>query len=116
MRRRIDTYLVQLTVEELIEILKDKFPILTSDPAKLQPRPLENPDPEKTEGPTFSGRVLYGIKGIEDYFHVAHKTAWQWKDTWLAPAIKQRGKKIMVDLDYALILFSRKKAKKTNKH
>jgi hypothetical protein len=92
-----DTFLVQLTVGDLIEILKEAFPILEqkSKPAEKQP---ENVHP-------LNGRLVYGIRGIQELFNVSHKTACEWKSTWLAPAVRQCGRKIVTDADYALKLF-----------
>ena len=100
MKRDYDTYLVHLTVGDLIEILKDKFPALTSpDKGTI--------DPQSSDEPTFTGRLVYGIKGIEDIFHVSHKTAQEWKNTWLAPAVRQSGRKIVTDVSYAFKLFDK---------
>lgn len=98
MRTDNDTYLVHLTVGDLIEIIKEKFPALTS-PDK------GTTDPQTSGEPTFTGRLVYGIKGIEDIFHVSHKTAQTWKNTWLAPAVKQNGRKIVTDVEYAFKLY-----------
>ena len=53
-------------------------------------------------------RYVYGIVGIERALGVSHKTAQKLKDGILAPAVKQRGRKIVTDLDYALQLFDEK--------
>lgn len=50
-------------------------------------------------------RLVYGIKGIEELFNCCHLTAQRYKKTFLAPAIKQRGRKIIVDAEYAIELF-----------
>lgn len=102
-----NTFVVQLTVGQLTEILKNKFPILSQTiPNSEVMKEIPKGKPEK-DGPTFSGRILYGIAGIEDFFGVSHKTAWGWKEGWMKPAVKQRGRKIMVDADYAMILFEK---------
>ena len=59
--------------------------------------------------PTFTGRLVYGIKGIADLFDVCNKTASEWKKSWLKPAIKQEGRKIMTDVEYALKLYGQKR-------
>ena len=93
-----DTFIVQLTVGELIEIIREAFPV------------LQNPEEEasQVDGPNYSGRLVYGLRGIQDLFHVSHKTAQSWKDTWLAPAVRQYGRKIVTDADYAFRLFDRR--------
>jgi len=65
-------------------------------------------DPDATAGKRF----VYGITGIERALGVSHKTAQRLKDGILAPAVKQRGRKIITDLDLALQLFDEKKGGK----
>lgn len=100
------TYILHLTVEEFIEVLKDNIPQLES----ATPAGAAN-QPAQSEGPTFTGRIIYGIIGIERFFGVSHKTASEWKKTWLKPAIKQEGRKIMMDAEYALKLYGQKHPK-----
>ena len=97
MRKDNDTFIVQLTVGELIEILKEAFPILEQNPTLVEKKP-DNDLP-------FNGRLVYGLRGIQELFNVSHKTAYEWKSTWLAPAVRQCGRKIVTDADYALKLF-----------
>lgn len=100
MRKDNDTFIVQLTVGELIEILKEAFPILEQNLEQAEKKP-ENVHP-------FNGRLVYGIRGIQELFNVSHKTACEWKSTWLAPAVKQCGRKIVIDADYAMKLFGKR--------
>jgi len=58
-----------------------------------------------------TGRLVYGLHGIENLFGVSHKTAQLYKDTFLAPAVKQNGRKIVVDADYAMELFNERRSK-----
>ena len=91
------TYILHLTVEEFVEVLKDNIPQLgTATPAT---------ETQEEDGPTFKGRIIYGVIGIERFFNVSHKTACEWKKGWLKPAIKQEGRKIMMDAEYALKLY-----------
>lgn len=106
-----DTFVVQLTVGQLVSCLKKSFPML-----------MEKPKAEKAEaevqgdGPTFAGRLAYVIIGIERVFGVSHKTAQQWKDTWMKPAIRQCGRKIVTDVAYAMkLLEDQEKTKKLGK-
>lgn len=64
-----------------------------------------NPESQEEDGPTFKGRIVYGVIGIERFFNVSHKTACEWKKGWLKPAIKQEGRKVMMDAEYALKLY-----------
>ena len=86
--------LVQLTVSDLVGILKKEFPMLVGEDSKSEQK---NERQSPIEAPTFTGRLLYGIHGIETFFNVSHKTAHQWKESWLKPAVKQNGRKIIVD-------------------
>ncbi len=107
MKTNEDTMLVQLTVGELVELLKEEFPILSQKETKSEEK-VALPG----EGPTFAGRLVYGIHGIRGLFGVSHKTAHEWKKTWLQPAVKQYGRKIIVDADYALKLFGQMESEK----
>lgn len=51
-------------------------------------------------------RFVYGLKGIQNLFGVCHLTAQRYKDGFLAPACKQNGRKIVVDVDLAIELFN----------
>ena len=55
---------------------------------------------------------LFGIKGIEDFFHVSHKTAQEYKNTFLQPAVNQNGRIIVTDAELALQLFKENEAQK----
>jgi len=58
-----------------------------------------------------SGNLVYGIRGIEKLFNVSHKTAQDYKNTFLKPAVMQCGRKIVVDADLALKLFNERREK-----
>ncbi len=67
-----------------------------SEPKKEQPQ----------EQPQQQGkRLVYGLAGIQQLFNVSHVTAQRYKDSFLAPAISQQGRKIVVDADEAIRLF-----------
>lgn len=57
-------------------------------------------------------RYVYGLRGIRELFNCAHSTAQEYKNTFLKPAIKQRGRKIQVDADLAIKLFDEYKNQK----
>ena len=65
--------------------------------------PLRKPESGATK------RYVYGIKGIEELFGCSHATAQHYKDTVIADAVTQNGRKIIVDADYAVELFGRRK-------
>lgn len=56
-----------------------------------------------------SDNLVYGIRGIEKLFNVSHKTAQDYKNTFLKPAVMQCGRKIVVDADLALKLFNERR-------
>lgn len=49
--------------------------------------------------------VVYGLKGIMELFNVSKSTAWVYKNTFLADACVQKGRKILVDTKKALELY-----------
>lgn len=51
-------------------------------------------------------RYVYGLRGIRDLFNVSHPTAQKYKNTFLAPAIMQRGRKIIIDVAKAMELYN----------
>lgn len=58
------------------------------------------------EQPDSARRFVYGLRGICELFNVSHVTAQRYKNTFLAPAVMQRGKKIVVDVAKALDLYN----------
>lgn len=62
---------------------------------------------EHFEAPQQEDReYVHGLRGIQRLFDVSHKTAQRYKDTFLAPAITQNGRKILVDKKLALELWA----------
>ena len=60
-----------------------------------------------------SGRsYVYGLKGIQELFHVSHTTAQIYKDGILKDAVYQSGRKIVVDVEKAIALFNARKEEK----
>lgn len=62
----------------------------------------ENPGKEAAQ----AKRYVYGLSGIRQLFNVSHVTAQRYKDSFLSPAVIQRGRKIVVDAELAMKLFS----------
>ena len=83
------TPLAMLTVGQFKEVI-----------ASAMPKQEEQPKPETT--PNY----IYGLVGIRQMFGVSHATAQKLKDTILAPAVKQCGRKIVVDARMAMELFA----------
>lgn len=55
------------------------------------------------ESPT---EYRYGLRAIRDMFGVCHATAQQYKNTFLRPAIEQRGRKIRINVPLAQKLYN----------
>ena len=85
--------IVTLTVAELRQLIEDSI------------------KDEKKESPDKMRYTVKGIKGIEDLLGVSHKTAQHYKNTFLKPAVFQRGRKIVTDAEMALKLFHDHKKK-----
>lgn len=51
----------------------------------------------------------YGLRSIREMFGVCHATAQSYKDTFLKPAIEQRGRKIRVNVALAQQLYDEHK-------
>ena len=56
---------------------------------------------------------VFGLKGIADLFGCSKTTAFEYKQTFLAPAVKQVGQKIVTDVKEAKRLFAQRAAKKS---
>lgn len=78
--------LYSLTVGQYVEMMKTALGKLSAPPSK----PKE---------------YIYGLRGIMFLFGVSHKTAQQYKNTFLAPACDQVGRTIIIDRDMAVELF-----------
>lgn len=66
---------------------------------------------KKTPTTTPTGRLVFGLKGICSLFGCSHKTAQFYKDHVIQEAVRQNGRKIVVDADLALKLFNERRAK-----
>lgn len=80
--------------------------------SELMRRCLDGNKPSVESGPAPTGRLTYGIKGIEELFGVSHKTAQRLKDHDIKEAVVQNGRMIVVDVDKAMRLFARKGGKR----
>ena len=94
-------FIFNCTIEEFVDVMKNYFPSLAGE------KPL---DAEEVDGPTFTGRLVYGVEGICAFFKISRKTYYNWLP-WLEKAIKQNGRKPILDVEYALKLYDQKKGK-----
>lgn len=89
MRIENNRIVATLTVGELKSIIADEL--------KTQ---------KKVEPPHH---FVYGLKGIQKMFGVSHATAQAYKNTFLAPAVSQRGRTLIIDQELAIKLFAENK-------
>lgn len=81
--------LASLTVEEFVGLMKKHIP---------EPPITENPKKEEK-------KYVYGLQGLADLLDVSYQTAYRIKKTKkLDKAIKQIGRKIIIDAEMALEL------------
>lgn len=87
----------QMTGEEFLALSNAARPAETSrEPEK---------SPEATSARYEEGQYVFGLDGICKLFGVGKCTAIRYKETFLKPAISQRGRKIMVNREKAMELF-----------
>ena len=91
------TPLTQMTAGQLIDFLKKAMPGTATDP---------------TKAPESNRRYVYGLKDIMQLFNVSNMTAQRYKNGIIKDAVKQYGRKIVVDADLALELFAAAKEEK----
>ena len=53
----------------------------------------------------ISKEEVYGLRGIRNLFNVSEATAQRYKNTFLAPAVSQNGRKLVIDVEKARELF-----------
>lgn len=84
------TPIVQLTIGQFWELIEKRY-------GKQQ---------LSSQNRLANTNLVYGIRGIEQLFHVSHKTAQAYKNGFLKPAVSQNGRKILIDRDLAIKLFA----------
>lgn len=94
------TPLVNMIVADIRDIIHEKLSAAMASEKMTEDKSNDKPQ-----------RYIYGIKGIEELFHVSHRTAQEYKNTFLQPAVLQNGKKIMIPVDQALELFNQNQRK-----
>ena len=95
--------IVMITAGQLQEfatnIVRETISVLRSSPEIC---PLQ--DEPKVE-------YRYGLRGIRELFGVSHATAQRYKDTFLRPAVDQRGRKIRINVAMAQRLYDENRNK-----
>lgn len=88
--------IVMITAGQLEEfatnIVRETIAAIQSNPVKIAAKA----EPE----------YRYGLRAIREMFGVCHTTAQRYKDTFLKPAIDQRGRKIRVNVALAQQLYN----------
>ncbi len=84
-----ETPIIMISVGDLKKIIKDNLAVF-----------------DKKEEAVVE-KYVYGLKGIQKLFNVSHATAQMYKNTILKDAVSQQGRKIVVDVEKALSLFSK---------
>lgn len=92
-----NTPIAALTVRQFSDLLRKQVPTQQAS-AKL---------PE-------NHKYVFGLSGIRQLFNVSHSTAHRYKETILKDACKQQGRKILVDVEKAMELFSERKGGRNN--
>ncbi len=98
MSKVLDTRLVgEIPIEEFWVLYEQRYGV--------------TPISTQNNGRPSHGRLVFGLDGIRELFHCSHKQAQFYKDHVIKEAVKQNGRKIVVDADYALELFNERRAK-----
>lgn len=103
-----NTPVAALTLGQLFAALRDEF-----GPVMAQPSPAAagNPQTEHYDSKDYA----FGLNGICELLGISSKrTAIKYKNTWLAPAVMQRGNQIIVNRKMALELFDARNKEKDN--
>lgn len=87
----------------------DTTPIASFTVADLRQLIRETTAASVTNDTRIPVRYVYGLRGIQQLFGVSHKTAQEYKDGLIKDAVRQNGRKIIVDVDHAIELFGRRK-------
>lgn len=91
----------QMTGEEFLALNRSAAPQTATEATPVDRNPAE------ATIRYDEGKYVFGLKGICDLFGVAKCTAIRYKETFLKPAVIQRGRKIMVDREKAMELFKK---------
>ncbi len=94
-----DTPLYSLTVEEFTDLIDGRLHAVLS----------QEPAPKQETAINANHRLVYGLQGIRGLFGCSHVTAQRYKDTIIKEAVRQNGRKIIVDADLALELFNKRR-------
>lgn len=94
----------ELLKKPLWQMTGEEFLVLMSVTNKERPQTITQQKENVVE--LKDDKYVFGLKGICELLGVCERTALRYKNTFLQPAIKQHGRKIVVDKEKALQLFS----------
>lgn len=86
--------------------INDQTPIVMLTVGQLKELLLGLPKEKPVQKDYTERKYVFGLKGIRDEFNVSHATAYKYKNTILKDAVIQNGRKIIVDVEKARLLFA----------
>lgn len=92
-----------MDASKIIVLTAEQLEVFATDVAKRVVERMGGKGEAEAEQPI---RFAYGLRGICGLFNVSVATAQKYKNTFLAPAIMQRGRKITIDVNKALKLYA----------
>lgn len=92
-----------ISTEQIVMITADQLQEFATNIVRETLESIRTNPVPGTVAPTPEYR--YGMRAIRELFGVCHTTAQRYKDTFLKPAIDQRGRKIRVDVALAQRLY-----------
>ncbi|MCD8387531.1 MAG: DUF3853 family protein [Bacteroidales bacterium] len=95
-------------MNEIVVITKDELAAFADDVASKVAKSFAPDVGTAAAHSEPQKRLVYGRKGIAALFGVSVVTAQKYKDTFLKPAVTQRGRTIITDADLALRLFEQR--------
>ena len=90
-------------------IIEENTPIAALSVSDFRTLMKDIARPTVESKPASAKRYVYGLQGIAELFQCSHLTAQRYKDGILKDACMQSGRKIIVDVDKAIQLFSEAK-------
>lgn len=97
-------------------IIEENTPIAALSVSDFRALMKEIDRPAKEGKPVTPKRYVYGLQGIAELFQCSHLTAQRYKDGIIKDACMQSGRKIVVDVDKAMELFSAAKQSRGAKY
>lgn len=90
-------------------IITNETPIAALTVGQFKELFLRKEEVETAKVPEEGKRYVRGIAGIARLFQCSTVTAQRYKDTFLRPAVQQRGRIVITDVEKAKALFNERK-------